>query len=167
MPSLLEIRSDQNHWVGGYGPLLILFWIKEVEPKVCRQLQTLVREYSARQPDQRVSVLSISLPGSQAPSTEARKALAELIRETGSNISRVAIVREGHGFMASAVASIVVGIQMLAKPVAPHKPFNNTADAVSWVTAELSDFLTGRAQVTEAQNVVSQAQRMVPTAAKS
>ena len=115
MALLVEMSSGKDHWVGAYGPLLLLYWTRSVEPAVYQKLVELARKHASRQDGHRLSVVSVALPGARSPSSEGRHALASLLRETDSCVSRIAIVREGQGFIASAVVSIMVGIQMLAK----------------------------------------------------
>jgi len=141
MPLLVEISSSSNHWAGTYGPLLALFWLREVDPLICRQLEKALPRLAARQPEQRMSVVSVAMPGASNPGNEARVAIASLLRETAETVSRVAVVREGNGFVTSVVSSVIIGIQMLARPRCGHRPFSSLEEAVPWVTAELPDFV--------------------------
>jgi len=163
MPLLVETSSSFNHWVGSYGPLVVLFWVNEIDPSVCRKLPDLARKIAERQRDRRISVLSIALPGVSSPSTEARKALAELVNETSEIVSRRAIVREGQGFVSSVVASVLAGVQMLARPSGGHKSFTSLIDAMTWVTAELGDFRNGQIRIEDATIVVDQQRRSIST----
>ncbi len=135
---LTKIRHDNNHWVGSSGPVLVLFWLREVDPEACRQLLAIAREHAQRQPHQRVAVLSISGPGTRPPGAEARAALAELMRGAETHVARVAVVREGRGFMASAVSSIVTNLRLLARPNLPHAFFHDLDHAVRWVEGGLA-----------------------------
>jgi hypothetical protein len=163
MPLLIENSSGPNHWVGNFGPLVVLFWLREVEPSVCRKLSDIVRQVSERQRVKFTAVLSISLPGAQAPSSDARKALADLIRATDNRVSRVAVVREGQGFVSSVVSSVVIGVQMLAKPSSLHKSFTVVDEAARWATADLAEFRGGEFVVDEAIVAVERQRKALQT----
>lgn len=142
MQHLKEIGSDAGHWVGAYGPLLVTFWLKAIDPEACRSFALVARRLAMGQPGRRVSVISISLSHVAPPSAEARNALASLARDTGGCVSRVAVFREAHGFVASAIASVLLGIQLLARSEHPHRSFQNLHEAVVWATGELDEFVS-------------------------
>jgi hypothetical protein len=133
-----------------------MFWLRDVNPLVCRRLQDFARQVSDRQRARRTAVLSISLPGTRAPTPEARTALAELIKETDGCVTRVAVVREGQGFVSSIVASVIVGIQLLSRASSAHKPFPSAGEALRWVTAELVEFRAGEIRLEDALAAVEQ-----------
>jgi hypothetical protein len=149
MTLLVELSSGRNHWVGTYGPLLALYWTRALEPAVYLKLADYVKKCAERQEGGRLSVLSIALPGAQSPTSEGRRALVSLLRETDRCVSRVAIMREGQGFVASTVVSVMSGIQMLAKPNAGHKFFSSMREAVIWATADLPEYREGGQSVEE------------------
>jgi len=163
MPLLVETSSSSNHWVGSYGPLVVLYWVSEIDPRVCRKLPDIARKIAERQRDRRASVLSIAMPGVMSPSVEARRALAELVRDTSDIVSRSAVLREGQGFVSSVVASVIAGVQMLARPSGGHKSFTSLVDAMTWVTAELSDFRNGQICAEDAIPVIDQQRRAIST----
>lgn len=162
MPLLVELSSGRNHWVGNYGPLLTLLWTRSLEPSVYQRLIEYAKKVAAKQDSGCISVISIALAGAHSPSSEGRRALVSLLRETDSYVSRVAIVREGQGFVASTVVSVMSGLQMLAKPNACQKFFPDVRDAVIWASAELPDFRTGKIGVEDAISVVEK-QRKIQT----
>ena len=159
MPFLVEIASDQTHWVGSCGPLVVLFWKEGVAPEVCLRLPELAHGLARRQSDGRVGVLSVTSPAAPAPSGEARKALVRLVRDTQSTVSRFAIVREGQGFVASVAASIVTGIQMLAEPGSPHKIFLRLEEGIRWVTVGLGEFAAAPDRIEEVVAAVQEQRR--------
>jgi hypothetical protein len=159
MPLLHEIVADHNHWLGSYGSLVILFWLDEVDPGVCRDLPRAAREVADRHREPKVSVLSILAPKSAAPGREARGALAALSRDSAECVARIAVVREGQGFIASAVASIAAGIHMLAETTVPHKTFSDVAEATRWATEPLRQFRGGRCTVDDVLHVVGRKHR--------
>ncbi len=158
MPVLREIRADSNHWVGARGALILLFWIDRIDPIVCRNLPRIAREVARGLTNQRVGVLSVALPSAKAPSMEARQALAAVIRDSEPSIASIAVVREGQGFVASTAASIMVGIQMLARSTKPHKAFTRLDDAVRWLRDGIGDSF-GTADSVEVLVEVVQRQR--------
>jgi hypothetical protein len=144
-----------------------MFWLRDINPLVCRRLQDFARQVSDRQRARRTAVLSISLPGTQAPSPEARAALAELIKDTDRCVTRVAVVREGQGFVSSVVASVIVGIQMISRAQSAHKPFPSADEALRWVTAELVEFRIGEIRIEDALAAVEQQRKSLQTRYRS
>jgi hypothetical protein len=161
MPLLEEIAAGRDYWLGSYGSLLVMFWLGEVSPRVCRNLPRAARDLADRQREIKVSVLSLSRPNSSAPSREDRSALAELSRDSAAFVARIAVVREGQGFVASAVASIAAGIHMLAGATAPHRTFSDMAEATRWATEPLRQFQGGRCTVDDVLKVVGRKHRFL------
>ena len=153
---LSEIRSDRNHWVGSLGPVLVLFWLSEIEPGVCRQLPAIARTLCDGQPDRSIAVLSIAGAATRPPSPEARAAIANLVHYSDANVTRVAVVREGGGFVTSTVLSIVTGIRLLAKPHSPHLFFTDLDEALRWVS---HGFDAGRVDVDELRAAIDERRR--------
>ena len=161
MPLLEEVAADHDHWLGSFGSLVIVFWLGDVVPRTCRSLPRVARDLAARQREPRVSVLSLSRPNSSAPSRETRKALAELSRDSAQWVARIAVVREGQGFVASTVASVAAGIHMLAGAALLHKTFGDVAEATRWATEPLRQFRTGRCTVDGVLEVVGRKRRFL------
>jgi hypothetical protein len=159
MPLLEEIAADHDHWLGSYGSLVIVFWLTDMAPRACRRLPRVARDLAARQREPRVSVLSLSRPNSSPPSRETRKALAELGRDSAPWVARIAVVREGRGFVASTVASVTAGIHMLAGAGASHKTFSDVPEATRWATEPLRQFRTGRCTADGVLHVVERKRR--------
>lgn len=141
------VVEDGRHCVLVWGSVAVVFWKEGIVPEVCRDLPRLVRRLAARRPEGKLSVVSVSLPGARAPTSEARDALMALTRETESALQRVAVVHEGQGFIAAAVVSVVTGIRTLAKPKVPLQPFRELATAIRWAAADIGDKLGGQAEV--------------------
>lgn len=161
MPLLEEISADRGHWLGSYGSLLIMFWLGEISPDVCRSMPRLAGIVAKRRKEAKVSVLSLSNPNAQPPSREARRALADLSRDTEGSIARIAIVRDGTGFVASTVASITAGIHMLAGATAPHRSFSDMAQAIRWATQPLREFQGGRGNIDDVVESVTRKHRLL------
>ncbi|MBN2196160.1 MAG: hypothetical protein JW751_25315 [Polyangiaceae bacterium] len=161
MVGLEEIECDDDHWLGVSGPLIVLFWTGKMDPRVFRRLAGIVSQVVRRQPEGCATVLSVSLPGATAPSPEARVALADLIRDTHGSVSRVAVVHEGYGFIASIVASVATAAHTLANRGARQRIFGDLASAVDWITAPAGERLGGRAWAAEVRFAVERRHRLL------
>jgi len=155
MPLLEELSADQDHWLASYGSLLIMFWLGEVTPGLCLGLPRVARDLAARQRESKVSVLSLSLPNAIAPSRESRRALAALSRDSEASIARVAVIRDGQGFVASTVASIAAGISMLSRTNVLLRAFSSVGPATLWATEPLRQFQGKPSRIQEAIVVVT------------
>jgi hypothetical protein len=159
MPLLTEISADHDHWLGSCGSLAILFWPGDIAPRVCRTLPALAAKLAEREREPKVSVLTLTKPNSSPPNREARLALAAVSRDSAACVARIAIVREGQGFIASALASIAAGIHLLAGATSPHKTFSDLGDAIRWATEPLRQFQSGRCSTGEVLELVVRKQR--------
>jgi hypothetical protein len=141
---LVEVSQDSNHWLGSFGPLVIVFWTRDVDPEVCKRMAVYGRKLAERQRGGAIAVLSIASPTLQGPpSAAARRALATLVQDTGNCVSRIAVLREGRGFIVSIVSSVFLGIQMLVRPQHGYRFFNELGEAIRWVSEELDEFRSG------------------------
>src|SRR5512133_191449 len=143
MALLVEVHSGPDHWLGSYGPLLVMYWLGIIDPSVCRIVTKVARSFGAKQRGGQTSVVSVSFATTAPPSTEARQALAALIRDTDHCVERLAVVREADGFTSAIVSSIMSAVQMLARPNAPHRYFRKLEEAIPWASAPLHDFEFG------------------------
>lgn len=102
------------------------------------------RKLAERQRGGAIAVLSIASPTLQGPpSAAARRALASLVQDTGNCVNRIAVLREGRGFIVSVVSSVFLGIQMLVRPQHGYRFFTELGEALRWVTEDLEDFRSG------------------------
>jgi hypothetical protein len=164
MALLIELDADADHWTGAYGPLLVVLWRTGFNPEICRKLLTLVPKVVKGQRGGKIAVASISLPTvNRPPNHEERAAIAGLLHDTDSPISRVAVVREVRGFVASGIVSIVAGLQQLARPQYGHRFFTSLSDAIPWATEELVEFRNLEIHVKDALVAIEQQQRRLLT----
>jgi hypothetical protein len=162
---LAEISQDSNHWLGTYGPLQIVIWTTlEIPPAVCERMLDVAREMTRRNKDSRPAVLSITCPTLQRPpSARSRQALARLV-EAGSDLaSRVAVVYEGRGFIASSFLSVFLGIQALVRPRHGYRLFNGIGDALRWVTEDIEEFRSGAIRFDAAWMTIERQSKQVRT----
>jgi hypothetical protein len=145
VPVLVEVSQDSNHWLGTYGPLQIVIWTTlEIPPEVCERILEVAKAMMQQNKDSRPAVLSITCPTLQGPpSLRSRQALAKLVEAGSDMASRVAVVYEGRGFIASCFLSVFLGIQMLVRPRHGYRFFNTIGDALRWVTEDMEEFRSG------------------------
>lgn len=167
MALLVEVHSGPDHWLGSYGPLLVMYWLGIIDPAVCRTVTKVARSFGAKQRGGQTSVISVSFATTAPPSTEARHALAALIRDTDHCVERLAVVREADGFTSAIVSSIMSAVQMLARPNAPHRYFRRLDEAIPWATAALHDFEFGEVKAAEAVEILNRQLEMIRTRYKS
>lgn len=143
--ALVEISQDANHWLGAYGPLQVVFWTTgEIHSEVCERMLTYSKAAAKRDGGRRPAVLSIACQTFQRPpSSRSRRALAGLVEAGSDKVSRVAVVYEGQGLIATCVMSVFSGIQLLVRPRHGHRFFNATGDALRWVIEDLEEFRSG------------------------
>lgn len=161
MPWVDEISSDSDHCLVSFGPLLIQFWMGTISPRVCNALTKTALELAPRHRDGKLSVLSVALPSALVPDRQARRALASLSQATEQVIARIAIVREGPGFAASALTAVAAGIQLIAGAAVPRKTFTDLAEAARWVTQPLPDFAVGRILIEDAVDALTRKRRLL------
>jgi hypothetical protein len=162
---LAEVSQDSNHWLGTYGPLQIVFWTTgEVSPEVCERMLKVAKEMTRRSRGSRPAVLSITCPTLQRPpSSRSRRTLAALVEAGSDRASRVAVVYEGQGFIASFALSVFAGIQMLVRPHHGYRFFGALGDALRWVTEDLPEFRSGALRYEAARLAIEGQSRRVRT----
>lgn len=156
MTVLIEMSQDSDHWLGTYGPLLLVFWTTgEMSPIVCERMLRITKETRRRLRGTRPAVLSITCQTLQRPpSARSRQALASLVEAGSDTVSRVAVVNEGQGFIAAVALSVFSGLQMLARPNHGYRFFSNVGDALRWVTKDLEDFGSGAIRYEAARTTI-------------
>jgi hypothetical protein len=118
--------------------------MRDVDPAVCSRMAEYGRKLAERQKGRSIAVLSVAAPTLQGPpNAAARRALAALVQDTGNSVNRVAVLREGRGFIVSVVSSVFLGIQMLVRPQHGYRFFNELGEALRWVTEDLEEFRSG------------------------
>ncbi|HEX5655999.1 MAG TPA: hypothetical protein VFX59_02340 [Polyangiales bacterium] len=76
--------------------------------------------------------------GVKPPSDELRKASAQMVRDAGAGLKRIACVIEATGFLAALTRSVLSGMQVLAGRKANVTAFFSTvSEAASWLADEL------------------------------
>jgi hypothetical protein len=79
------------------------------------------------------------------PDSEGRTAASRLFREGGPKITAFAVITEGGGFWASAVRSIVTGLNLAARSRFAFKSFDAIESATPWLLEKV-EMLDDRAE---------------------
>jgi hypothetical protein len=161
---LVETSQDQDHWLGTFGPLIVVFWTTgEISPVVCERMIDVAREIR-RNTGSRPAVLSMTCPTVQRPpSSHSRRALASLLEAGSDRVSRVAVVYEGQGIIATCAMKVFAGIQLLVRPHHGHRFFNGIGDALRWVTEDLEEFRTGAIRYETARMTIERQNKRIRT----
>lgn len=143
--TLIEVSQDSNHWLGTYGPLQVVFWMTgEMSPEVCGRMLEVAKEMNRRNRASRPAVLSIPCPTvRRPPSSRSRQALADLVTAGSDQVSRVAVVYEGRGAIATCALKVFSGLQILIGPPHGHRFFTSLGEALRWATEDLDEFRSG------------------------
>lgn len=80
-----------------------------------------------------VALFVIITETSKLPSGEARRRMAQLLRDYESYLVATCIAMEGTGFRAAAVRSVLTGISILARAKCPHGVFPTVDAASAWL----------------------------------
>ncbi len=133
-----ELRSatiyqhDDQHVVGSWKNLLFTIF---------RGRTTLAAIHNSRQARDQlaafhragISMLVVVESHSAMPTADVRKALQEALEGGAGTTLLSAVVHEGTGFQASAIRSVVTGLNMLTRLPYPHRIFATVGDAAVWI----------------------------------
>lgn len=163
MSVLVEVSQDATHWLGTYGPLQIVIWTtSEMSPLVHERMLGISKEMIRRNRGLRPAVLSITCPTLlKPPSSRSRRALAAMVDAGGDLVSRVAVVYEGQGFIASCALSVFSGIQLLVRPRHGYRFFTSIGEGLHWATADLDEFRSGAMRYEAARMTIERQSRRV------
>ncbi len=132
------IDVDDEHLVGAYCGLLVLWWGARTMPdKVARvrdQARVFVQERT------RMAVLVVVEPNSELPNKESRKILEEMTHLMLRKTVALCYVFEGSGIRASATRTLMTALMLVGPPSKKvHKVVNTLDQALDWFVPYLAD----------------------------
>lgn len=136
-PAPRLLGSDRHHRMGTWGPVFFVLWKGEVEPRTADRIQVGLRAFAQTLGGHRAALLTVVEQGAPIPSSEARAALANVLRHGADAVLASAVVMEGDGFRASMVRSVATGLALVARQPFPHRVFARTEDAAEWLDLRL------------------------------
>jgi len=125
---------DADHMVGLWRDVELLLWRGEVELDAVVGLRDAIETLVTLRP-RGIALFVIIEETSKLPSGEARRRMAQLLRDYESYIVASCIAMEGAGFRAAAVRSVLTGISFVARPKCPHGVFASVGAACEWLAA--------------------------------
>jgi hypothetical protein len=137
--ALVVRAGDAAVRIGSFGPVHIVIYVDTPTLDGLRlshrQHLSLMAERS--EPTSLLSVISAGLP---LPPSSVRKLGAQLLAEVQSRISCMATVVEGSGFWASAIRSVLTGIQLVVRSPKPNRAFATIDDAAAYIGGHYPGF---------------------------
>ena len=157
--ALLVLRAeDAVVRIGSFGPVHIVVY---VDTPTLEALRVSHRYHRAlmRERDEPTSLLSVIPAGLPIPSSDVRKAGTDLLAEVQPHICCMATVVEGTGFWASAIRSVLTGIQLVVRSPKPNRAFARIEEAAAYI----ADHYPERAVMPEAlRNATAQLRSTTP-----
>ena len=132
------LGCDPNHRIGTSGSVFFVLWKGDVECRIAERVQVSLRAFAQSLEGRRAALLTVVEHGAPLPSSDARTALANILRYNADEVLASAVVMEGDGFRASAVRSVATGLALVARQPFPHRVFPRTLDATEWLAQRLS-----------------------------
>lgn len=134
---LRTLSSDESLLMGEYAGICVAVWRGTVTPALFECQRAGLRSVIRANP-LKTGFLCVIEPGSRPPSEELRRASAEMVRDAGADLRRIACVIEASGFLAALTRSVLSGMQLIAGRKANVTGFFATvAEAASWLSEEL------------------------------
>jgi hypothetical protein len=118
-----------------WNEIMFAKWEKAAELASVERLETLMREFRARNPKLRMSGVHLIGDGVGLPTPEARTKLMALIKEGSDHFGAVSIVIGGTGFVASAVRSFLTGLRLVAPRSFDFRLHSRTFEVAKWFPA--------------------------------
>lgn len=114
------VESHPDYVLATWQQIFAVFWRRETTLDGTVRMREASSGFASRHP-RGIGLLTIVGADAPLPTSEARKALTELLAAGSSFIRCSAILFEGTGFRASAVRSVVTGLVLLARQPYPHR----------------------------------------------
>lgn len=113
------VTKNHDYALASWNEVAALVWRHDTTLEGIQNSNMLVAEVARRHP-KGIALLTLISAVAPMPSSEARKALADLM-STNRFIRCSAIIMEGTGFRAAAVRSVVTGLTLLSRHEFPHR----------------------------------------------
>ena len=136
-PAPRLLGADRHHRIGTWGPVFFVLWKGETEPSTADRIQESLRAFVPTLEGRRAALFTVVAKEAPMPSSEARTALSNILRQGADAVLASAVVMEGDGFRASMVRSVATGLALVARQPFPHRVFAATEDAAAWIDLRL------------------------------
>lgn len=135
------VAKTHDYALASLNEIAAIVWRHQTTLEGIQSSNQLVAEVARHHP-KGIALLTVISEVASMPSSEARKALADLM-STPRTIRCSAVIMEGTGFRAAAVRSVVTGFVLLGHHEFPHR-ICDVGDAVKMFT-DVMPGVTGRA----------------------
>lgn len=152
------VTKTHDYAIASLNEIVAIVWLHETTLEGIQSSNALVAEVARHYP-RGIALLTIISEVAPMPSSEARKALAELM-STPRRIRCSAVIMEGTGFRAAAVRSVVTGLTLLSHHEYPHRicdvegAVKMYTDVMPGVTGRSWDSDTIRSAINELRRLV-------------
>jgi len=113
------VTQNHDYALASWNEIVALVWRHDTTLEGIQNSNTLVAEVAHLHP-KGIALLTLISAVAPMPSSEARKALADLM-SSNRYIRCSAVIMEGTGFRAAAVRSVVTGLTLLSRHEYPHR----------------------------------------------
>lgn len=128
-PKIVDV--DLNHVAGVWKNMLVVYWLGETNPgavaRVTQHLQRLGAQFSTG-----IGLMQVVGATTGPPPSDARDALAKMLKSGSSFIVCSSLVVPGVGFRMAAARALATGLIMLARPNFPHEVYSTVEEAAIW-----------------------------------
>jgi hypothetical protein len=138
MPPTLLTR-DANHVTATWDKLFMVVWKRNVTVMAAQTIRNQLKEFIAIVPGRRVALLTVVEQGAPLPSSDARAALANILRSCRDDLICSAVAMEGSGFVVAAQRAVAIGLSMVAKQPFPHRIFASPQQAGEFVAEHFNE----------------------------
>jgi hypothetical protein len=157
------VEVDPNHAAATWRNLFVVYWLGETKPgAVARLRQPLIK--LGEQFKDGIGLMQVVGPKTVAPGSEARNALANLMKGASDIIVCSSLVVPGVGFRMAAARALATGLVMLARPPFPHQVYATVEQAAAWQSSVLPPHGLDAVQPRQILSVVEFLRKRLPEA---
>jgi hypothetical protein len=139
MPILPEPRTtlvrDENHEVQLAGAFVVVYWRVLTTCSAVRRIAHEVKS-RARAGGEKILFIQVIDKNAKVPHSDARNALADLLRNASDSILASAVVMEGDSLRHSLGRGFVRALRILSRPAFPHEVFASIDEAIAFLDGE-------------------------------
>lgn len=135
------VTKTHDYALASLNEIAAIIWLRETTLEGIQSSNRLVAEVARHHP-KGIALLTVISEVAPMPSSEARRALADLM-SAHLRIRCSAVIMEGTGFRAAAVRSVVTGLMLLSHHEYPHRMCD--VDGAVKMYTDVMPGVTGRA----------------------
>jgi hypothetical protein len=132
--TVLETMGDECV-VSAWKNVTVVVWRASATLALVNRLSEVTHEFLRGHPEG-FSNVHVVTNGTKLPTPDGRAALERLTQSVADQMACAAVVLEGRGFWASAISSVVVGIQMVSRGSYSLRIHANTEAVARWLPKE-------------------------------